>query len=95
MAGGPVWARCGVGVNTDGKFLIDRVARIVMKSANGVSDPEGLGVRQTDPMLRKDQREMSADELEQWTLWQRPEMGYYQTLIKKKITSSLLFSDGM
>ena len=41
------------------------------------------------------QCDMSADELEQWTLWQGPEVGYYQTLNKKKITSSLLFGDGM
>ena len=41
------------------------------------------------------QCDMLADELEQWTLWQGPEVGYYQTLNKKKITSSLLFSDGI
>ena len=41
------------------------------------------------------QCDMSVDELEQWTLWQGPEVGYYQTLDKKRITSSLLFSNGM
>ena len=40
MAGGPVRVRCGVGVNTDSKFLIGRVARIVMKAENWVSNPE-------------------------------------------------------
>ena len=39
--------------------------------------------------------EMSADELEQWTLWQGPEVVYHQTLDKERITSSLLFGDGM
>ena len=41
------------------------------------------------------QCDMSADELEQWTLWQGPEVGYHQTLDKERITSSLLFGDGM
>ena len=40
MAGGPVRVRCGIGVNTDSKFLIGRVARIVMKAENWVSNPE-------------------------------------------------------
>ena len=30
------------------------------------------------------QCDRSADELEQWTLWQGPEVGCYQTLDKKK-----------
>ncbi len=38
---------------------------------------------------------MSADELEKFTFWHQPEVGYYQTLNKKKITSSPLFGDGM
>ena len=38
---------------------------------------------------------MSADELERFTFWHQPESWYYQTLNKKKITSSLLFGDGM
>ena len=41
------------------------------------------------------QCDMLADELEQWTLWQQPGVGYHQTLNKEKITSSLLFGDGM
>ena len=40
MAGEPVRVQCGVGVNTDSKFLIGKDARIVMKSANWVSNPE-------------------------------------------------------
>ena len=41
------------------------------------------------------QYNMSADELERFTFWHQPELRYYQTLNKKKITSSLLFGDGM
>ena len=41
------------------------------------------------------QCDMLADELEQWTFWHRPEVGYHQTLKQKEITSSLLFGDGM
>ena len=41
------------------------------------------------------QCDMSADELEQWTFWQGPEVVYHQTLDKERITSSLLFGDGM
>ena len=37
MAGGPGWVWCGIGVDTDSKFLIDRVARIVMKADNAES----------------------------------------------------------
>ena len=40
-------------------------------------------------------RQVLADELEQWTFWHRPEVGYHQTLKQKEITSSLLFGDGM
>ena len=34
------WVRCGVGVFTDSKFIIGKVARIVMKAGNWVNDPE-------------------------------------------------------
>ena len=40
MAGGPVRVRCGIGVNTDSKFLIGKVARIVMKAGKWVGNPE-------------------------------------------------------
>ena len=43
MAGGPVQVWYGVGVNTDSKFLIGGVARIVMKAENWVSNPEWEG----------------------------------------------------
>ena len=89
MAGGPGWVRCGIGVNTDSKFLVGGIARIVMKADNAESYLAGElgGVAP--------QYNMSADELERFTFWHQPELRYYQTLNKKKITSSLLFGDGM
>ena len=89
MAGGPEWVRCGIGVFTDSKFLIGGCssraggsARIVMKADNAESCMEGPW------SWKRKYSDMSADELEQLTLWQRPEVGYHQTLNKKKLRAA-------
>ena len=34
------------------------------------------------------QCDMSADELEQWTFWHQPEVGYHQTLKQKELRAA-------